>query len=174
VKDSPFENFPLWMVAVSNTVGLAIYAIGLFLMAQLGIVWALLYAAYCLWMEIRVLSKSCRRCYYFGKRCGFGKGRMCAWFFSKETSKTFGEKRISWADIVPDFLVSLVPLGVGIALLIRSFSWLTLISVALLAVLASVGTGLVRGQIACRYCKQRELGCPAEQLFGKRKHAEQT
>ena len=174
VKDSPFENFPLWMVAVSNAVGLAIYAIGLYLTARLGIVWALLYAAYCLWMEIRILSKSCRRCYYFGKRCGFGKGRMCSWIFSKEKGKNFAEKRISWADIAPDFLVSLVPLGVGIALLIRSFSWSVLILVVLLAVLASIGTSLVRGQIACRYCKQRELGCPAEQLFSKRKQAEQS
>jgi hypothetical protein len=23
----------------------------------------------------------------------------------------------------------------------------------------------VRGQLACRYCKQREIGCPAAQLF---------
>jgi hypothetical protein len=27
----------------------------------------------------------------------------------------------------------------------------------------------VRGQLACKYCKQRELGCPAEQLFSKTK-----
>lgn len=174
VKDTPFENFPLWMVVACNTVGLAIYAIGLFLMARLGIVWALLYAAYCVWMEIKVLSTSCRRCYYYGKSCGFGKGRVCSWFFSKETGKTLSDKRISWLDIAPDFLVSLIPLGVGIALLIRSFSWSVLILVVLLAVLASVGTSLVRGQIACRYCKQRELGCPAEQLFSKKKHAEQA
>lgn len=162
------------MVAVCNTVGLAIYAIGLTLMAQLGTVWALIYAAYCIWMEIKVLSKSCRQCYYYGKLCGFGKGRVCSWFFSKETGKTLAEKRISWADIVPDFLVSLIPFGVGIALLFRSFSLPVLILVVLLAVLASVGTGLVRGQIACKYCKQRELGCPAEQLFGKGRHAEQA
>jgi hypothetical protein len=143
-----------------------------YLMAQLGIVWALFYATYCIWMEYRVLSKSCRHCYYFGRRCGFGKGRVCSWFFSKGTGKTLGEIRISWGDIVPDFLVSLIPLAVGIALLIRSFSWPGLVPVATLVFLGSVGTGLVRGQIACKYCKQRELGCPAEQLFSKRKNAE--
>lgn len=173
MKTSPFENFPLWMVAVCNAVGLAVYAIGLYLMAQLGIVWALLYAAYCIWMEYRVLSKSCRHCYYFGKRCGFGKGRVCSWFLSKGTGKTLNEIRISWVDIVPDFLVSLIPIGVGIVLLIRNFSWLALVPVAILVFLGSVGTGLVRGQIACKYCKQRELGCPAEQLFSKRKQVAQ-
>jgi hypothetical protein len=28
----------------------------------------------------------------------------------------------------------------------------------------------VRGQLACRYCKQREIGCPAAQLFNKQKN----
>ena len=32
-----FENYPRWMVLVCNALGLAIYAIGLFLMAGLGI-----------------------------------------------------------------------------------------------------------------------------------------
>jgi hypothetical protein len=28
----------------------------------------------------------------------------------------------------------------------------------------------VRGQLACRYCKQRIIGCPAEQLFNTTKN----
>ena len=72
---------------------------------------------------------------------------------------------------MPDFLVSLIPLGVGIALLVRSFSWLVLLLLIVLLGLASAGTGFVRGQLACKYCRQRELGCPAEQLFSRTKHA---
>jgi hypothetical protein len=26
-----------------------------------------------------------------------------------------------------------------------------------------------RSRIACKYCKQRELGCPAEQFFGNQR-----
>jgi len=171
MKTSSFENFPWWMVAICNAVGLAIYAIGLYLMARLGIVWGVLYAVYCVWVEWRILSRSCRYCYYYGKRCGFGKGRVCSWFFTKGSEQTWCTKRISWRDVVPDFMVSLIPLGVGIATLIRSFSWLVLLLIVILVFLGSVGTGLVRGQLACKYCKQRELGCPAEQLFSKTKHA---
>ena len=169
MKTSSFENFPWWMVAISSAAGLAIYAIGLYLMFRMGIVWGILYAAYCVWMELRLLSQGCRHCWYYGKRCGFGKGRVCAWFFSKGSEETWHAKSITWRDIVPDFLVSLIPLGVGIALIIRSFSWLVLVLIAALVFLGSVGTGLVRGHITCKYCKQRELGCPAEQLFGKTK-----
>ena len=171
MKTSSFENFPWWMVLICNGVGLTIYAIGLFLMACLGIVWGVLYAAYCVWVEWRILSGSCRSCYYFGKRCGFGKGRLCSWFFTKGAEQNLCTKRISWRDVVPDFMVSLIPLGVGITMLLRNFSWLVLLLIVTLVGLGSVGTGLVRGQLACRYCKQREIGCPAEELFSKAKHA---
>ncbi len=166
-----FENFPWWMVLSCNAVGLSIYAIGLFLMARLGPLWGALYAFYCIWMEWRLLSGSCRSCYYFGKRCGFGRGRLCSWFLTKGVERSLSAKRISWLDIVPDFMVPLVPLIVGVFILLRDFSWIVLLLMLLLTALGSVGTGVVRGQLACRYCKQRELGCPAEQLFSKTKHA---
>ena len=167
MKPEAFDMFPWRLVAVSNAVSLSIYAIGLSLMAQWGPWWAGLYAAYCLWMEWRLLAGSCRFCYYYGKRCGFGTGRICSMFFTGGTERSLSSKQITWVDMVPDFLVSLVPLGIGIALLIRGFSWLNLLLVVALALLGTIGTGFVRSQIACRHCKQREIGCPAEQLFGK-------
>lgn len=167
MKTSPFENFPWWMVVACNAVGFGIYGIGLFLTARLGLAWGVLYAGYCVWMEWRLLSGSCRSCYYFGKRCGFGKGRVCSWFFTRQAARSLAAKTISWLEVVPDFMVSLVPLGVGIVLLIQDFSWGVLLLMLMLAGLGSAGTGFVRGQLACKFCKQRELGCPAEQLFSK-------
>ena len=64
---------------------------------------------------------------------------------------------------IGDFQVGLV----GIVLLIRDFSWLVLAMVILLLFLATLGNGVIRGSLACKYCKQREIGCPAEQLFAK-------
>jgi hypothetical protein len=169
MKTSSFENFPWWMVLICNLVGLTIYGIGLFLMFRLGILWGVLYAVYCLWMEWRVLSGSCRACYYYGRRCGFGKGRLCSWFFPRKEEPGFAIKPISWRTVVPDFLVSIIPLVAGIIVLTRGFSWLVLILMAMLVCMGSAGTGYIRGQIACKYCRQRELGCPAEQLFNKTK-----
>jgi hypothetical protein len=171
LKTSSFDSFPWWMVVTCNATGLAIYAIGLYVMAGLGSVWGLLYLAYCVWMEGRLLWGSCRHCYFFGKRCGFGKGRLCAGFFTRGAERSPGARTISWRDVVPDFMVWLIPLGGGIALLIRDFWWLVLLLIVALVFLGSVGTAFVRGQLACKYCKQRELGCPAEQLFSNKKHA---
>jgi len=92
MKTGSFENFLWWMVLTCNAVGVAIYAIGLFLMARLGVVWGALFAAYCIWMEWRLLSGSCRSCYYFGKRCGFGRGRLCSWFFAQGSGTEPGRK----------------------------------------------------------------------------------
>ncbi len=171
MKESSFGDFPWWMVATCNAVGLGIYAVGLYLVARLGIVWGLLYLAYCVWMEWRILSGSCRHCYYFGKRCGFGKGRVCSWFFTRGPERSLCRKPISWWHVLPEFMASLIPLGVGIAMLIRDFSWLVLLLIVALVFLGSVGTGFVRGQLACKYCRQRELGCAAEQLFSRAKRA---
>jgi hypothetical protein len=62
MKTSSFEDFPWWMVVSCNSVGLGIYAIGLYLTVRLGVVWGVLYGAYCIWMEWRLLSGRCRCC----------------------------------------------------------------------------------------------------------------
>ena len=74
---------------------------------------------------------------------------------------------MSWSDIVPDILVSLVPVIAGIVLIIIKFDYLILISLLVLLFLSTVGNGLIRGNLACRYCKQKELGCPADKFFNK-------
>jgi hypothetical protein len=73
--------------------------------------------------------------------------------------------KITW--IVPDFLVFMVPVLAGIYILIREFTLIVLVLVLALLFLGFIGNALVRGYLACRYCRQREIGCPAEQVFRK-------
>ena len=72
-------------------------------------------------------------------------------------------------DIIPDFLTFIFPLIGGIALLISNFSWLIIVLLVILVILGFGGNAVVRGSFACKYCKQREIGCPAERLFSKTK-----
>jgi hypothetical protein len=71
--------------------------------------------------------------------------------------------------MIPNLLVSLIPVGVGIYLLIADFGWLMLIAILLIILLTTSGNGFIRGRLTCKYCRQRELGCPAEKLFDKEK-----
>jgi len=168
-QPKPYNNYPCWIVLVSNLVSIAIYALGAFILSRIGPVLLDLYLVYILWLEIRLMSKSCVNCYYYGKFCAFGKGKIASWFLRKGGPKQFLKTEITWKDILPDFLVSIIPLVFGIISLILRFNWWVLISIILLVILTSAGNGFVRGSLACKFCKQRELGCPAEQLFSKKK-----
>jgi hypothetical protein len=165
------ENYPLAIVIGSNLLSLLIYVIGAIILLQFSIVLVIGYVFFILLLEFRLLSGHCVDCYYFGRTCAFGKGRLSALFFRKGTPEKFSHINLTWKDIVPDFLVFIIPVLAGILLLVQEFSWTILILIIVLLLLGFVGNALVRGHLACRYCKQRELGCPAEQLFGKGKKA---
>ena len=168
-KEQCYENYPFWIVFFSNLVSIAIYLIGAFIIYQIGLIWLILYLVFIGIQEFRLIRGHCTACYYYGKTCAFGKGRISSIFFKKGDASKFCSKQMTWKDILPDFTGSLIPVIIGIILLIIKFNWIMLILVILLLLLSFSGNGLVRGQLACKYCKQREIGCPAEQLFNKKK-----
>jgi uncharacterized membrane protein len=164
-----YEKFPKWMVLVANLLSIIIYAIGFYIILQFGLICAILYLFYVGLLEINVMDKSCRNCYYYGKICGFGKGKLCSLLFKKGNPKNFLRKKITWINVLPDFLVFIIPLVAGIIILIKDFSFFILFLLIILLILGFFGNSIIRGQIACKYCKQRELGCPALKLFDKNK-----
>jgi len=159
------EKYPVQIVIVSNLVLLLIYGIGAFILYQIGLIWVIGYAVFILVLEFRLLGRHCVNCYYYGRICAFGKGYLCSLFFPQGQTEEFGKMKITWKDIVPDFLVFIIPVFAGIVFLIQEFTWIILILILALVLLGFLGNALVRGQLACRYCKQREIGCPAQQLF---------
>ncbi len=163
-----YENYPPSTIFISNLLNLSIYAIGFYILFQLGLVYSLLYLVYLLFLEIKLLGRSCVHCYYFGKNCAFGKGKLASLFFRKNKKKLI-ECKIGWKDLILDFLVSLIPAITGIFLLIKKFNGINLLLIIILFILTSSGNGFVRKNLACKYCKQREFGCPAEKLFNKKR-----
>ena len=165
-QPTSYERFPIWIVVLCNLVTLSIYALGAYVLAGFGIPVLILYLLYGLGIEIRILRTSCVDCTYYGGLCGLGRGKLCALFFKKGDPGRFVEKQVSWLDILPDFMVTIFPLVGGIVRLLRDFSWLLVATLAVLVALSFVGNAVLRGSFACKYCKQREIGCPAEKLFG--------
>jgi len=162
------EYYPYWIIIISNLLQLGIYAIGIIIIKPLGIIWLFIYLAYIIFLEIRLLRKSCINCYYYGKLCAFGKGKLCSLFFKKGNIENFANSEdMSWKDLIPDILVAIIPLIIGIVRLIMDFNWLLLSLIILLFLLVSKGNELVRGTLACKYCRQREINCPAEKMFNK-------
>lgn len=164
-----YENYPLWIPFISNLVAILIYALGAYTLLGFGVIVMILYLLYCLVIEINVLRRSCVDCYYYGKFCGLGKSKCASIFFKKGDPERFAKKEISWKSMIPDFLVPIFPIAGGIILLIKNFSWTLLIVLILLIILFFGGNAVIRGSLLCKHCKQRELGCPAERLFSKKK-----
>lgn len=164
-QPAALERYPAWTVAVANGLNLAIYVLGAAIVARLG--WAFLvpYLALLLYLEVSLLWKSCSRCVYYGKRCFSGKGLISALVCRRRDPAEFAAREIGWLSLVPDLLVTLIPLAVGVFLSIRRFEWALLAALVGLVVLAFPGTGFVRSRLACCRCRQRLLGCPAENLF---------
>jgi hypothetical protein len=164
-----YEDFPFPMVLFAILVTVSIYALGVAILSGFGISMAVLYLLYCLGVEIHVMKMSCVDCCYYGKWCAFGRSKVAPFLFRQGDPKTFASKCMSWKELLPDMLLLLIPLVGGIALLILGFSWSLAMMIAALLALSFGGNYVVRSKIACKYCKQRELGCPAEQFFGKQR-----
>lgn len=162
------DNFPAWIVFLSNMVSILIYLSGFVITLSLSITVAIFYLIFILALEFRLLSRHCVNCYYWGKTCGFGKGRISALFFKKGDPAKFCKSDFNWKDMIPDLLVFLIPLVIAIILLVIKFNLILLLSAILLIILTTVGNGYIRGNLTCKYCRQRETGCPAEQLFSKK------
>jgi hypothetical protein len=165
---SSYEKYPSRIILLSNLLSLSIYSAGLFILYQAGIVFFSIYLLYILMMEFRIIRFHCINCYYWGKSCGFGKGRISALLFKQGKAEQFCKKDMQWKDVIPDLLISLVPLIAGIIILIREFQFSVLAALIVLVFLTTSGNSYIRGKLTCKYCKQREIGCPADKLFNKK------
>ena len=170
-NNKAYENFPIWIPLLACVLSLSIYVLGSYILWLLYIPLAAAYIIFCIWTEYKLMRGSCMNCYYYGKICGLGRGKLCSILFKKGKPESFIDKEISWKDLIPDFLVMIFPLIGGIVILIRDFNWLILFLMVVLVMLFMGGTAFIRGSYACKYCKQKELGCSAEELFNKRAKA---
>ena len=164
-----FEKYPLRIVFFSNLLSFLIYALGIMIIQRIGWIYAGLYIAYLIILEIRLLKFHCPNCYYYGKVCAFGKGIISSLFFKKGDPVRFSCKKFTYKDLIPDILVFIIPAISAIVLLILKFDWFILSSLVILVFLNFSGNAYVRGQLACKNCKQKELGCPATDFFERSK-----
>ncbi|MBN1781796.1 hypothetical protein JW948_11765 [bacterium] len=165
--NTEFENYPFRMILCANLVSLTVYALGIYIFMQWGTVWGAAFLIYCLLMEINLYRKGCAHCWYYGKNCCFGRGKIAALFFKKGDPDIFKNRTPDWKELLPDILLLIMPLAAGTVLLIRHFTWMPLAAMIVIVLLSFFGNALIRGSMACSHCVQKRLGCPAEKLFNK-------
>jgi hypothetical protein len=164
-----YENYPKGTVILSNLLSILIYTIGFLIILKLSLFFSILYLFYIFLLEFRLLKYHCTNCYYWGKTCGFGKGKISSAFFKKGDISKFCSNKMTWKDMIPDILVLAIPLVSGIVQLILEFDFVVLILIILILTLSTSGNSFIRGKLTCKNCKQVEIGCPAYELFNQNK-----
>lgn len=165
------KGYPWPTILVSSLVALLLYGLGAYIFFRVGWPYMAVYLAAVAALEVRLLGGHCVDCYYYGRACAFGRGKLTAVLFERGDPERFCARAVTWRSMVPDMLVAVAPVIAGIVLLILEFSWALLAALVVAALLATAGNGAVRGSLACGRCAQRELGCPAEELFRKKSEA---
>ena len=169
-KPKIFDSYPIWIVIIVIILTLIVYAAGAYIMFRLNLITGILYVAYLIILEFQVYKEACTCCCYYGKVCAFGRGVLAAIFFKKGNPKKFCERELKFKDFIPQVLVVLIPLVVGIALLIsRGFHVLTLIALIYPVFSWFALNPIIYGKLACIHCKQGSICCPALDFFTKKK-----
>jgi hypothetical protein len=159
-----FENYPIWIIILFNLVSWSVYAAGIYLLYLIRPWLSLLFLIYILYLEFKVYKEGCVNCYYYGKSCASGRGKI-AKIFKKGDPKKFCEKSVSFKDFLPSLIPSIAPVIAGIYLMIVNFNWIILVLTIWPVIVWFVGNPIVYGQLACPHCKQDKICCPVSKYF---------
>lgn len=163
-----FENFPIWSIIIFNIVSFSVYFAGIYILYLIMPLISLLFLVYIIYNEMSVYRHGCASCYYYGKLCAFGRGKVAKMFMKKGNPKKFSEKGVSMKDFIPSMLVSIIPILAGIYLLIQSFNLIILLLIAWPVVVWLFFNPLMYGEYACIHCKQARICCPVCEYFKKK------
>ncbi|HET58521.1 MAG TPA: hypothetical protein ENN35_08795 [Deltaproteobacteria bacterium] len=153
------ESFPLSRVIFSNVLMLIWIGLGTVACWFAFPVVAWLYLAAAIIMIFVVLRKLvCTNCYYYGKQCALGWGKISALFFSPGSIDQFSTCAGIKAAPITYGLLTLIPLVLCIVALVQE---VTALKVAVLVLLLAVAvySGAISRKVACTNCKMR-LICP--------------
>ncbi len=163
-----YESYPLPGVVLCNVFDAIVALLGAYILWPYGLAVPIIYLVYVAYQEFLILKEGCIHCYYYGKLCFCGKGICAAKLLKKGDPRRFTEKQFTWKSLLPTFMITLLPMAFGAILLAIQFDWLRLGAIVSVGILGFPGQGVIH-RWACKHCKQREIGCPACELFSSKK-----
>lgn len=119
--------------------------------------WAyLIFAVLMVYVILRKLV--CTKCFYYGKCCHSGWGKLSALFFKKGNMEKFSGVVVKILPPLTYGLLLIVPLVSIVISMIRSFS-ITKLIVLILLLLVSSYSGAIGRKKSCERCKMKYI-CP--------------
>jgi hypothetical protein len=154
-----YEEYPVSKAIVGNILMLVWMGLGFWGIQFISPLLAWIFLSTGLLMVFIVLRKLvCTSCYYYGKRCAIGWGKLAAMMFKKGDVSTFPEN--PGIKIAPATygLLSLIPLIFIVIAMIQGVTALKITVLVLLVGISAYSGGIGR-KGACMHCKMR-LICP--------------
>jgi len=166
------KGFPLGTVLIMNFFMVTTYAAGVWLFSLINIFLGALFLIFIIYIESSVYREGCKYCFYYGKRCAFGRGLLAPLFMKKGDPKKFCEHELTRKDFIPTMLPAFLPLVAAVYIIFtQGFSWVVTLLGAYPFIVSFLGNPIFYGRMACPHCKQGSICCPAMEFFMKREKA---
>lgn len=149
------EEFPKSNIILGNLAMILWIALGTIACWFLNPLLSWIYLIFAIVMVFIILRKLvCTNCYYYGKWCHIGWGKLSALLFKKGNIEDFNKGIGLKLAPITYGLLTLIPL---IAILVSMYEEFTLpkITVLILILLVSVYSGAISRKKACEKCKMR-------------------
>jgi hypothetical protein len=161
-----YDEYPVRIVLLNLVELLALLALGLVLVAQLGW-WAVLAVAIvgCLGL-ILSLAYGCTRCHYYGRICGLGLGKIASLVFRQRERSEFGKalsQTVAWTLVG---LTLALPLAAGLVSLTTGSRLLGLAPLGVFLAIVFV-IAFTHSRYVCGHCQQARDGvCTLGRMAG--------
>ena len=151
------ENYPKAVVIIRWIILLLAFALGIYALLRLHYIFAILYIVYSVMALTLILPLSrCGSCFYHGKLCNTGWGKIAAYFFKKGDESKYVDY-YNYAIFL--HLLWLVPLLIAALQMIRKRDVLALSIFAVYLLILFVEKITLK-RLCCKRCHQRDF-CPA-------------
>jgi hypothetical protein len=162
-----YDDYPIRIVILDLIELLSALVVGVVLVAQVGWWAVLLYAVVgCLGL-VMALAYGCTRCFYYGRVCGLGLGKIAPLLFRQRDADEFGQslsQTVAWTLVG---LVLALPVAAGLVSLARGLSvpGLAMLVVFLGLIVVIVVT---HSRYVCGHCRQARDGrCSLGRMAGR-------
>ena len=163
IYEHGLEEYPISAIILGNLLMILWIALGTIASWFLIPLLAWVYLAFALIMVYVVLRKLvCPNCYYHGKRCCMGWGRLSALLFKKGEIEDFPESIGIKAAPLTYGLLTIIPLVSIVISIIDEFR-VTALVVLLLLLMVSFYSGAINRKKTCAACKMK-LICPGSSV----------
>jgi len=151
------ENYPKHIIAIRWIILLTTFGLGTYILSDLHYALAIVYIIYSVIALTLILPLSrCVSCFYHGRLCNTGWGRVAFYLFKKGDESKYVE-HYNYAIFL--HLLWLVPLLAALLQLVRKRDVLVL-SILVIYLFILFVEKIVLKKLCCKKCHQREF-CPA-------------